>query len=338
MAAAWEKFRKTVLEPAAGKKISSGVGGVASTVSKGAGDIYSLAVKQPTVATYQSVKQGSINPLKKYGQKLISPVTKPLKNTLQTDIIKPIQNITDNTTNTMRNQDTGNRLPGLVDPYQSFTQKLNLTSEASAAENPNLVALIGDNESSDFMRSQIGQQYRDMSELAKLREGGQRRTEQSAMARRLAASGMGGSGAGMRMAQQSEQEAGRRAAESQLGLSSEQARAMQSADQATQARNIQRAGMRLGAAESEAKRVFEQRQYKDQQEQMAKEFERQNQEYNETQKRLDRAEIREDAVIEANQKIAKDIQKYNESGFFGQILGDLFGGDGYSMKYPLGKR
>jgi hypothetical protein len=195
--------------------------------------------------------------------------------------------------------------------------KLNLVGEGQAQPSS---SLISGAEDIGAAKASIGQQYSAAGQLAKLREGSQRQSEQSAMARRLAASGMGASGAGMRMQQQAEQQAGRRSAETQLGLSAEQARAEQGAEQAAMQRNLQRESMRVGASESEAERDFRERQFKYQQDKEATQF------------------AREGEIIAENQRIARSIQRYNERGLMGQLLGDLFGGGAYSMKYPLGQR
>lgn len=198
--------------------------------------------------------------------------------------------------------------------------KLSLAQEAGDAGKAGFSSLISGNENADAIRGNISQQYGALGSLAKMREGTQRNAEQSAIARRLAASGMGASGAGMRMQQQADQQAGRRAAETQLGLASEQARAEAQAQEGAAGRNLQREGMRVGAAQGESDRDFRERQFKYEQESNAQAF------------------AREGEVIAENQRIAREVQRYNERGLFGQLLGDLFGGGAWSMKYPTGQR
>jgi hypothetical protein len=171
-----------------------------------------------------------------------------------------------------------------------------------------MMGMISANETPEAAQQRISQQYGAMGSLAKMREGSQRQSEQSAIARRLAASGMGASGAGMRMQQQQEQAAGRRAAETQLGLSAEQAGAERQAMDTTTARNLQREQMRLGAAESAAGQNLRERMF---QADLSKE---------------EKAFAREGEVIAENQKIAREIQRYNEQGLIGQLGQDIFGG------------
>jgi hypothetical protein len=202
--------------------------------------------------------------------------------------------------------------------YSAF--KMNLAKESGDAERTSFSNLISGNETADGAKANIAQQYGSLGSLAKLREGTQRQTEQSAIARRLASSGMGASGAGMRMQQQADQASGRRAAETQLALGSEQARAEGQAQDAVSGRNLQREGMRMNAAQGESDRAFREREFQYKQDADKSSFER------------------EGAVIAENQKIAREVQRYNERGLFGQLLGDLFGGGAYSTKYPLGQR
>ncbi len=122
------------------------------------------------------------------------------------------------------------------------------------------------------------------------------------------------------MQQQAEQQAGRRGAETQLALAGEQAGAERQAQQQATARNLQREQLRMGAAQAESDRAFRERQFAYEQAANAAAFEREGQ------------------VIAENQKIARDIQRYNDRGMLGQLLGDLFGGGAWSMKYPLGQR
>jgi hypothetical protein len=128
-----------------------------------------------------------------------------------------------------------------------------------------------------------------------------------------------GSGAGMRLAGQAQAESGRRSAMSNLGLAAEQAGMEQQASDAAQGRNLQREGLRTNAMESASNRALNAAQF-------------------DAQKQLQQATFeRDNATILENQKIARENQRYNDRGLFGQLFGDLFGGgSGMSMKYPLG--
>jgi hypothetical protein len=180
--------------------------------------------------------------------------------------------------------------------------------------------MISGNENADTAKAGIASQYGQLSSLAKMREGAQRQTEQSAIQRRLAATGMSGSGAGMRLAGQSEQAAGRRGAETQLGIGAEQAQAERQAQEAVTGRNLQREGMRVGAAESAAQRQFGAQQATRQGEMAQAQFEQEK-----------------DVTLE-NQKIAREMQRYNQSGLLAQLGGDIFGSAAKktSMRTPLG--
>jgi hypothetical protein len=183
----------------------------------------------------------------------------------------------------------------------------------------NYASSIGANEDPNAVKSSIANKYSALGELNKLREGSQARGENSAMSRRLASSGMLGSGAGIRMQNQVQQESGRRMAQANLGLAAEQAGMEQTASDTANARNIQREGMRVGAAESAATRGLQNATF-----QADKEFKTQQFE-------MDKATTLE------NQKTAREIQRYNERGLIGQLFGDLFGGgSGVSTKYPFG--
>ena len=78
--------------------------------------------------------------------------------------------------------------------------------------------------------------------------------------------------------------------------------------------------MRVGAAESAAQRQFNVQQATRQGE-------------------LQQAQFEQDkAVTIENQKIAREMQRYNNQGLIGQLGQDIFGSAGRktSMKYPLG--
>lgn len=277
-------------------------------VAKAAGDVYSVAVKRPTISTAQSIQQGSIKPIQKdlgmyakqagqkeLGQK-IGIVPKDNAGGGGSDI--PVDT----------NVGTGINAPGLK-LFDVGALGKNLSGES-----------ISSNEDIAAGKAGIASQFAQLGSLAKMREGAQRQTEQSAIQRRLAASGMGGSGAGMRLAGLSEQAAGRRAAETQLGIGAEQAGQERAAGEAAMGRNLSREQMRLGAAESAAERGFRAQQGNVQQEQFNAQFEQ------------------DKAVTLENQKIAREMQRYNSSGLLGQLGQDLFGAAGRktSMRTPLG--
>ena len=281
-----------------------------SKATKAIGDVYSSTVKQPTKATYQAVKTGSIKPVQqqvlKLGEQtgLISaPIQKTMKQAQQEQATK--QDIM--AQQSAANTGTGINAPGLK-LYDVGALGKNLSGDT-----------ISGNEDVAGARGSIASQFSQLGQLAKLREGSQRQSEQSAIQRRLAASGMGGSGAGMRLAGLSEQAAGRRAAETQLGLAAEQAGQERGASESAMARNLNREQMRLGAAESAAERGFRAQQGNVQQEQFQAQFEQ------------------DKAVTLENQKIAREMQRYNSQGLLGQLGQDLFGSFGKktSMRTPL---
>jgi hypothetical protein len=255
-------------------KIGGTIGNIAGQVKKAAGDVYSATTKQPTQAIYQSVKQGSAQPMKEYAGNVWSQSVK-----------QPMQKIGQAIGAMSQGGGAGPEQGAAGSPPDYSQFKLNLTSSNPTMAQPNTP-------------DQLSQQYANMQSLAKMREGAAASGEQAAIQRRLAASGMGASGAGMRMQQQADQASARRLAEQQLGIGAEQAAAMQ------------RAG------ESAADRDFRERQF-------------------EYQKQRDQAEFETNKKItEENQKIAREIQRYNNAGMFQQLGWDFFGKD-TSMKYPF---
>jgi hypothetical protein len=280
-----------------------------NNVKKVAGDVYSATTKKPTAAIYESVKQGSIKPLQQYGQGVYD---------------QNIKNPINDAMNSAMNRAIGNKFgsagapidqPNAVEKMKGLT----FTGGDGSEFTGNYASSIGANEDPNAVKSSIANKYSALGELAKLREGSQAKTESSAMSRRLASSGMLGSGAGMRMQNQVQQESGRRMAQSNLGLAAEQAGMEQTASDTANARNIQREGMRVGAAESAATRGLQNASF-----QADKEFKTQ-------QFDLDKATTLE------NQKIARDVQRYNDRGMIGQLFGDLFGGgSGISTKSIFG--
>lgn len=307
-------------------KIGGTLGKAWGEVKKEAGNQWSQGVKVPTQtaisgveAIGSSIKQGSTKPLEKWaGEAYSSNVKKPMGryekkwNQTVSGIKKSI--------GVGQDKPSGESAPPPAPAIDYSKFKLNLAPGASAAEQQSFGSFIGSNEDPNAARLGIQSQYGAMSNLAKLRESAQRQSEGSAIARRLAASGMGSSGAGMRMQQQAEQQAGRRGAETQLALSGEQAAAERQAQEQATARNMQREQLRMGAAQAESDRAFRERQFQYEQAANAAAFEREGQ------------------VIAENQRIAREVQRYNERGMLGQIFGDLFGGGAWSMKYPFGQR
>ena len=308
-------------------KIGGTLGKAWGEVKKEGGEQWSQNVKVPTQTTISgvgavgsSIKQGSTRPVEKWaGEAYSSNVKKPMGR-YEKRFSKAVTNIK-KSIGVGQDKPSGEPPPPPPQPAIDYSKfKLNLASGPSEAEQQSFGSFIGANEDPNAVRSGIQSQYGAMSNLAKLRESAQRKSEGSAISRRLAASGMGGSGAGMRMQQQAEQQAGRRGAETQLSLSAEQAAAeRQAQDQAT-SRNMQREQLRVGAAQGESERAFRERQFQYEQQANAAAFEREGQ------------------IIAENQRIARDVQRYNESGMLSQMLGDLIGGGPYSMKYPLGQR
>jgi hypothetical protein len=299
----WQKFKE-----GAGTAYSVAVKQPTQQTIKAGADIHSVAVKRPTISTAQAIQQGSFKPItkdlgsyaqqsgqKKLGQK-IGIIPKDNAGGGGSDI--PVDT----------NVGTGINAPGLK-LFDVGALGKNLGGES-----------ISGNEDVAAGKAGIASQFAQLGSLAKMREGAQRQSEQSAIQRRLAASGMGGSGAGMRLAGLAEQQAGRRSAETQLGLAAEQAGQERAAGESAMGRNLSREQMRLGAAESAAERGFRAQQANVLQEQFNAQFEQ------------------DKAVTLENQKIAREISRYNQSGLIGQLGQDIFGsfGRNTTMANPLG--
>jgi hypothetical protein len=282
---------------------------VAKPVAKAAGDVYSVAIKQPTAATAQSIKQGSLKPMAQNAGDTWGMAKAGVKSVGQAAGVIP-QNA----------QNKAGPMGGATEVPNYSANKMMLSGIGGDQITQDFGGMIGGAEKPDEARAAIASQFAQMGSLAKMREGAQRQSEQSAIQRRLAASGMGGSGAGMRLAGLAEQQAGRRAAETQLGLGAEQAAREQSAMDAISGRNLQREGMRVGAAESAAQRQFNVQQATRQGEMQQAQF-----------------DLDKEVTLE-NQKIARAMQRYNDSGLIGQLGQDLFGSAGKktSMRTPLG--
>ena len=252
-------------------KIGGTLGKVAGKVKSAAGEAWSYGVKQPTQATAASFQSGSIQPMKDYA----SGVQEKGGDVWSQNVKQPLNKLGAAIGITDKDKEGPSSIGGNVPDYSKFS--LNLTSSAPTSNQ----AMTGD---------QIGQQYSNLQSLAKMREGAAAQGEQLAIQRRLASSGMGGSGAGMRMQQKAGDMSARRLAEQQLGLGAEEAQARQ----------------RQG--EAAAGRDFQERQF-------------------EYQKQKDQAEFETNKeVIAENQRIARAAQRYNERGLFGQLFSDLFGG------------
>jgi hypothetical protein len=287
------------------KNVTAVATGGLSTL-KPVGDAWSTAVKQPTQAVGQSVSTGSIKPLWQNVKNNAGIVTRPFQEMLG------------------GNDNKQNSAPPPPEEPSALKSmgKLTLTDIGGGNIGQDFGSMIGQNESADTNLQNVRNQYAAMGSLAKLREGANAQSEQNAIQRRLASSGMGSSGAGLRLQNLASQQSARRGAETQLGIAAEQAGKELSVGDATTARNLQREQLRLGAAESAAGRQFSVQQAQRQGEQAAQQFE------------LDKN------IALSNQATARDIQRYNDRGLLGQLFGDIFGGGaiggGISMKKPFG--
>lgn len=272
------------------KNVTAVATGGLSTL-KPVGDAWSTAVKQPTQAVGESIKTGSIKPLWQQAKNVGGIVTRPFEDMMGGN-------------NKQNNQPP----PPPEEPSALKSMgKLTLTDIGGGGIGQDYGSMIGQNESADTNLQNVRNQYAALSSLAKLREGANAQTEQNAIQRRLAASGMGGSGAGMRMQNLAAQQSARRGAETQLGIAAEQAGKELNVSDATSARNLQREQLRLGAAESAAGRQFNLQQAQRQGEMAQQQFE------------LDKN------IALSNQATARSIQRYNEQGLIGQLFTDILG-------------
>jgi hypothetical protein len=284
-----------------------------NNLKKAAGNVWSETTKKPTQAIVQSVQQGSAKPIQNYAQGVSSSVSKNLGSPFS-GITDAMSRALEKAKSTAANPTGGPEITTMKQPEGLTFNPIDSTYNTS-----DFGYRIGGNEDTAATKAGIAAKYASMAELSKLKEGAQARGDQSAISRRLAASGMMGSGAGMRMQQQAANESGRRMAMNNLGLAAEQAGAEQQAQEAATARNLQREQLRMGASEASANRTMAQQSFDAEKELQKKTFER------------------DSATIIENQKIAREIQRYNDRGLIGQLIGDLFGGgSGVSMKYPLG--
>ena len=269
--------------------------------SKAVGDVYSAAIKQPTQATYQSIKTGSAQPLKEYGGNVWSQgVKQPLQQLGQATGITP--------------KESGGPASVFESGPDYSKNTLALTSYGNNLTT-NFGSQIGANEDPNAISQNVRNQYAALGSLAKMREGANAQSEQNAIQRRLASTGMGSSGAGLRLQNLASQQSARRGAETQLGIAAEQAGKEAGMQEAAIARNMQREQMRLGAAESAAGREFAVQQAEKQDIKDTAQFEL------------------EKSITQENQKIARAVQRYNEQGMFGQMFTDLLG-----RPLSLGKR
>lgn len=255
---------------------------VAKAVSKAGGDIVSEAKRAPVIG---KVVTPIVNTINKAGGD-ISAEAKRVGGNISAEGKRIGGQISGAFKEATGNGPSSSSIGGAPPEYGT---KLNLTSSEGTSQvlSPN----------------QISSQYANMSSLAKMREQGARQGEQTAISRRLAASGMGSSGAGMRMQQQAADASARRSAEQQLGIGAEEAQAKQR------------------MSESEANRGFQERQFEYQKQKDLAEFEVNKQ------------------VIAENQRIAREVQRYNDKGLFEQLGQDLFGKGTtsmFSIKKPFG--
>lgn len=289
-----------------------------NNAKKAGGEVWSQATKKPTQAVVESVQQKSLKPMQNYGSTVTGSIGAAVGGPSGMDAVnRAVADAKKRAEAQMSAPPAAPVTGGSSAPLKGFTFTSETPFDSQFAANYGNT--IGANEDVGAAKGNIAAKYASLGELNKLKEGAQNRMEQNAISRRLAASGMMGSGAGMRMQQQAQAESGRRAAMGNLGLAAEQAQAEQGASEAATARNLQRENLRMGAAESAAQRGFAAEQFKAQKELQQASFERDNQ------------------TILENQKIARDIQRYNDRGLIGQLFGDLFGGgQGVSTKSIFG--
>jgi hypothetical protein len=291
---AWYNSSKDLSKKLTPSKTVTAVATGGLSTLKPVGDAWSAAVKQPTAAIGKSIATGNAQPIKTYAGNMWAGGVK-----------NPIKKIGEMTGITPKQETAGPMSAATAGPDYS-QNKLALTAFGNNLST-DYGSMIGANEDPNAVGAGIRGQFSALGSLAKMREGAQSRTEQSAIQRRLAASGMSGSGAGMRMAQQAQGDSARRSAETGLGLAAQQFGAEQGAMEAATGRNMQREQMRVGAAESAAGREFAVQQANRQAEQQAAQFE------------LDKS------ITAENQKIARSMQRYNEQGMIGQLFTDILG-------------
>lgn len=242
---------------------------VAKAVSKAGGDIVSEAKRAPVIG---QVVTPVVNTINKAGGD-ISAEAKRVGGNISAEGKRIGGQISGAFKEATGNGPSGPSAIGGAPP--EYGTKLNLTSSEGTSQ--------------AFTPDQISSQYANLSSLAKMRESGAQQAEQTAISRRLAASGMGASGAGMRMQQQATEAGARRGAEQQLALGAEEAQAKQR------------------MSESEASRGLQERQFEYLKQKDLAEFEVNKQ------------------VISENQRIARETQKYNNKGLFEQLWQDVFG-------------
>lgn len=248
------------------------------------------AIVKPTQAVVQAVQTKSI-----------APITKPITTSWDRNIKQPINNAgaslirptvkkaASGLVGTINNPPAINMNPpadaGVSTPQLTFA-----SPEQIAAQEKDLATT----------RSDISSRFGALGSLAKMREQGQAMSDQTAIQRRLAASGMSGSGAGMRMQGQADQSSARRLAEQQLGISADEA------------------GAQLQAGEMSKDRDFKERAFAYQKEQDARQME------------LDRQ------IGESNAAVGRANERYNKKGFLGQLGEDIFGSE--AQKWSWGGR
>ena len=318
----WERFKKDAKDRA---------GDVGGAIKKGAGDLYSVTTKQPTQALYKSVQQRSVKPLQDYAK------TGGLGGIVSPEQVAKVEGIAKNVLDPFGVMGSASDPFGIKNLFKKYVEN-QMSGSQSVMGGPEAKkelqgfsivptgvdhgkdygSLIGGPEGTENFGN-IQRQFGNIQSLSKMREQAALGSEKSAIARRLAATGMGASGAGMRMQEQAQRASARRGAETGLGLAAEQAGQEQRAREAALGRNLAREQLKLGAAESAAERAFRQ-------ERAGVEDERWRQQMEE-----------ERRVADENMKIARSIQRYNEQGLLGQLFTDILGFSP-SMKYPLGER
>lgn len=308
-----------------------------SDTSNAAKKTWDVGIGDPTKATVKAVQTGSIAPITKNvqdtfktvggaAQRGLGQVTEPLKDGLQNlggaiggglgNIPNPFADFSSAMSKYLERMTKAQDEP-MAWGAQNITTKyggktgLGLTSEPDWSKS--YASSISANEAAPQTLATIGSRYANLSNLAKMREGSASSQEQNAMNRRLASSGMLGSGAGMKMMRNQQEASNRRLAEQNLALSADQANQEQAAMEAANTRNMQRDQLRLEAENQAATRGIQQQQLRQQAEQAASEFE------------LNRE------IANQNMQVARDVAAANKKGLLGSLFpayGNMIAGIG----------
>jgi hypothetical protein len=251
-------------------------------------NVVQQAVVQPTKAVAKAVQTKSISPITKpitrsWDRNIKQPINKAGASLIRPTVKKAASGLL----GTINNPPAINMNP----PADVSTPQLTFASPEQIAAQEKALATT---------RSDISSRFGALGSLAKMREQGQAMSDQTAIQRRLAASGMSGSGAGMRMQGQADQASARRLAEQQLGISADEA------------------GAQLQAGEMSKDRDFKERAFTYQKEQDARQME------------LDRQ------IGESNAAVGRANERYNKKGFLGQLGEDIFGSE--AQKWSWGGR